>query len=77
MAPIEFCMEDIACLKCKSKAEVRYAPCPYPPFNMPGEKMCGKCLSYLGVQPEPDAWVYMDISVAERNPKTNPFEIKK
>mmetsp|Transcript_14968 Transcript_14968/g.22520 ORF Transcript_14968/g.22520 Transcript_14968/m.22520 type:complete len:117 (-) Transcript_14968:2417-2767(-) len=63
---------EYVCAKCNSKAEVRYITCPYPPWL--NQHMCGKCCSYLGINPPPSAWMYQDIEVIRANPNTNPFE---
>lgn len=62
---VEYVQDVIPCVKCGSKAEIRYGSCPFPPFNT--GLMCGKCASYLGVQLTD--WVYPHPSVAEANPK--------
>ena len=63
---------EYACAKCNSKAEVRYVTCPVPPWL--NQSMCGKCCSYLGINPPPSAWMYQDIEVILANPKKNPFD---
>jgi hypothetical protein len=65
----------IACKRCDSKAEVRYGKFPSylpDPTMKPGGLMCGKCAGYFNVQLTD--WVYPDPSIAQANPKHNPFE---
>lgn len=71
-----------SCTRCISKGEVRYFT--FPMFQskngvskaMPwtGKKMCGKCVSYLGIDVPNDQWFYQDPDVARRYAKENPFE---